>query len=429
MSKQVIKELPGLVQAGVISEETANRIEKYYAHQPNQSVNRLFIVFGILGSLLVGMGIVLIIAHNWDILPKIAKLAIGLFPLLIGQLVCAYVLLKKPEAKAWREGAGAFLFFAIAISISIVSQVYNIEGDLGGFLFIWMCLALPIAYVLRSSFVSLLFIVGITWYACEEGYFNYPYNHAPYYWAFLAAIIPFYYHEFIRRGLKNNFFYFHSWFFVLSLTICLGTLADQNEDLIMIAYMSLFSAFVIVSQLNIFETNRVLTNAYLVVGSLGVVILLLMLSFEWYWEEIGNERTYDIPIQTEYMGAAIVSLVCCGLLFLLSKEKNWKEINSKSYSFILFIILYRIGLSAPMISQFLVNVLILTLAIYTIRDGALRNHLGILNYGLLIITALIGCRFFDTDLTFVVRGLLFIAVGVGFFAANYYMIQKRKQRA
>ena len=79
---------------------------------------------------------------------------------------------KKTDERAWREGAAVFLFFAIAISISIVSQVYNIEGDLGGFLFIWMCLALPIAYVLRSSVASLLFIVGITWYACEVGYFS-----------------------------------------------------------------------------------------------------------------------------------------------------------------------------------------------------------------------------------------------------------------
>ncbi len=85
MSKHVLKELPDLIQAKVITEETAQRIKDYYDHQPSQSANRLFIVFGILGSLLVGMGIVLIIAHNWDTLPKIAKLAVGFFPLFIGQ--------------------------------------------------------------------------------------------------------------------------------------------------------------------------------------------------------------------------------------------------------------------------------------------------------------------------------------------------------
>ena len=99
----------------------------------------------------------------------------------------------------------------------------------------------------------------------------------------------------------------------------------------------------------------------------------------------------------------------------------------KSFTFILFIILFFIGLNTPVLSQILINVVILLLAISTIRDGAQRNHLGILNYGLLIIAALIACRFFDADFSFVVRGLLFIAVGVGFFVANYYMIQKRKK--
>jgi uncharacterized membrane protein len=428
MSKQILNDLPKLVLAQVITEETAQRIKDYYHNQPNQSANRLFIVFGILGSLLVGMGIVLIIAHNWDTLPKIAKLAVGFLPLLIGQGVGAFVIFRKLDEKAWREGTGAFLFFAIAISISIVSQVYNIEGDLGGFLFIWMCLALPIAYVLRSSVASMLFILGITWYACEVGYFNYPDSNAPAYWILLVLILPFYYLEFIQKKLKNNFFYFHSWFLALSLTICLGVFAAHEGELILIAYMSLFSAFVIMSQLTVFETNRVLTNAYLIIGSLGIILLLLSLSFDWYWNDLGESLT-GIFTQPEFIVSAILTLVAAGLLFLLLKTKMWKEVNSKSYAFMLFIILFFIGLSLPVLSQLLTNVLILILAVHTIRHGALRNHLGILNYGLLIITALIGCRFFDSDFSFVVRGLLFIGVGIGFFVANYYMIQKRKKLA
>jgi hypothetical protein len=90
--------------------------------------------------------------------------------------------------------------------------------------------------------------------------------------------------------------------------------------------------------------------------------------------------------------------------------------------------LFIVGFNSPVMAQLLTNLLILVLAVYTIRDGAQRNHLGILNYGLLIITALICCRFFDTDFSFVVRGLLFIGVGVGFFVTNYYTIQKRKKQ-
>jgi hypothetical protein len=62
----------------------------------------------------------------------------------------------------------------------------------------------------------------------------------------------------------------------------------------------------------------------------------------------------------------------------------------------------------------------------TILDGAKKDHLGVLNYGLLIIMVLAVCRFFDTDLSFIIRGLLFVSVGIGFFATNYWMLKKRK---
>jgi uncharacterized membrane protein len=427
MSKQFLKELPGLIRAQIITEETAQRIKDYYDDQPGQSSNRLFIVFGILGSLLVGLGIVLIIAHNWDNLSKAIKLSMGFLPLLIGQVVAGVVLTKKREEVAWREGAATFIFLAIAVSISIVSQVYNIEGDLKGFLFIWMCLALPVVYVLRSSVASLLFISGITWYACEVGYFNYPYDNAPAYWVLLALILPFYYLEFIQKNLKNNFFYFHSWALALSITICLGLLADDRGELMMIAYMSLFSGYVLVSQLEPFETGRVLSNAYLVIGSAGTIILLLALSFDWYWDELDDiKSTTSITPVVVSIGVTLLSIML--LLFAL-RSKKWNELNSKSYVFLVFLALFLFGSHFPAFSQVLVNVVILVLAVRTIRDGAEQNHLGILNYGLLIITALICCRFFDTDFSFVIRGLLFIAIGAGFFVTNYYLIQRRRKGA
>jgi uncharacterized membrane protein len=430
MSKQILKELSELVEANVISEDTAQRITNYYNAKPSQSASRLFIVFGILGSLLIGMGIVLIIAHNWDDLSKVVKLTVGLVPLLIGQGLAAFTLIKKSEQKAWREGSGAFLFFTVAVSISIVSQVYNIEGSMAGFLLVWMSLCLPIVYVLWSSVTSLLFIVGITWYGCEVGYFDYPVSSAPYYWVLLGLILPFYYLEFIRKNQKNNFFYFHSWLLVLTVTICLGTFTAHAEELMMIAYMSLFSLWIILSQMKWSQTNRVLTNAFLVIGSLGVMGSLLSLSFDWFWDDLYREDSLkEVFKHPEFYVSLLITILAACLFFVLHKSTALSNINSKSFAFLIFIVLFFVGISAPAISQLLINLLILAFAVHTIRDGAKKDHLGILNYGLLIITALITCRFFDTDFSFVLRGLLFIGVGIGFFAANYYAIQKRKKQS
>lgn len=428
MSKQILRALPELVRENVISNEAADNIRKYYEGVSGKPGNRLFIVFGILGSLLVGMGIVLILAHNWDNFPNAIKLAIGLIPLLTGQILCAYVLFTRSESSAWREGGAVFLFFAVAISIAVVSQVYHRGGSLSEFLVVWMWLSLPICYLMRSSTVSLLFIAVITWYGSDKGYFRYSADHAFQYWILLALIVPFYYFEFLRKKIKNNFFYFHSWAIVISLTICLGVLSDHAEELMFIAYMCMFSTFIVISQLSFIETNRVLTNAYLVVGSLGVIGLLLAASFDFYWEELWTLQGSELYRTPELLLCVIFTISASLLLIVVIREKGIHQVNPKGAAYILFIILVLTGVYAPGIAQLLTNIVILLFAVFTIRSGAVQNHLGILNYGLMILTALIMCRFFDTDLSFVVRGVLFICVGAGFFLANYYTIKKRRHQ-
>ncbi|MEO8474858.1 MAG: hypothetical protein ABI477_21835, partial [Chryseolinea sp.] len=125
----------------------------------------------------------------------------------------------------------------------------------------------------------------------------------------------------------------------------------------------------------------------------------------------------------------VVSLAAAALLLITLRTSKLSEVNNKSSAFIFFIILFIVGISMPALAQVLTNFVILLFAVTTILSGARKNHLGILNYGLLIITALIICRFFDTDFSFVIRGLLFIAVGAGFFAANFYLIRKRKTQS
>ena len=82
--------------------------------------------------------------------------------------------------------------------------------------------------------------------------------------------------------------------------------------------------------------------------------------------------------------------------------------------------------SMPHIAVLLINLWILFLAVFFIRKGALQDHLGILNFGLLIIAILAVLRFFDDDIPFIWRGFFFLITGAGFFAANYKMVKKRK---
>ena len=69
----ILKELTELTKENVITQETAERIRDYYENKSSSSTNRLFIIFGILGAILVGLGVILVIAHNWDELTRGTK--------------------------------------------------------------------------------------------------------------------------------------------------------------------------------------------------------------------------------------------------------------------------------------------------------------------------------------------------------------------
>ena len=415
-----------LVRAELISQDTAVRIADYYLNKDsNQSKSRLLIVFAILGAILVGLGIILILAHNWDDLSTTVKTMFAFLPMVIGQLICGFVLVKLKESVAWREGSTAFLFFAVGASISLISQIYNIPGNLSSFMLAWMLLILPLVYLMNSSITSLLYLIGITFYACETEYWTMPYHESLMYYLLLLLALPHYY-TLYKNKPDSNFFTFHNWLIPLSLIITLGINANEFTELMYIAYFSLFGIFFILGNIEIFSKKNLFGNTYRLFGGLGTVVLLLFLSFDFGWEFIRNSN-YDIAellFSRELIVATILTIIATVLLVPEHKKNGLREFNPISIVFLLFIITFFIGKFST-ISTPIINIIILGIGILTIRNGAKLGSLGQLNYGLLIITALVICRFFDTDLSFIVRGILFVSVGFGFFAANYWMIRNR----
>ena len=173
MNKQLLKDLAELEAEQVISRETSENIKQFYRDRVAYSPNRLGIILGILGAMLVGSGMILIIAHNWDNLGKITKTIFALLPLIATQLLSAYTLAKKKEHFSWRECSAVLVFFAIPASIALISQIYQIDGELSGFLLTWTLLALPLVYVLSSTVTAMLCLATGTWYALLLGYLNF----------------------------------------------------------------------------------------------------------------------------------------------------------------------------------------------------------------------------------------------------------------
>ncbi len=420
------KDLDELVQAQVISQQTADEITAYYASKKEASGSSLFVIFGVLGAILVGLGIILIIAHNWDHLSRLQKTILAFVPLVSAQGFCAFSLIRKRNNQRWVESSAAFLFFSLAAAIAMIGQIYNIPGDLPAFLMTWMLLSLPMIYILKSSMLSMLYLIGITGYGAETGYSSQDPSEW-YYWAMLLGALPHYY-LLLKKHPKGYFTHIHHWLIALSLTTVLGTVAHSHEELMFIAYCSLFGLFYAIGHFSLFQSVGTLANGYKLIGALGTLIILLILSFEEFWSHLSQPRWQlpDVLSSSEFLVGLLITLAATWVLSLRIRKVGLPRILPMEWVFLLFIPTYMVGFFSG-ISVLIINLIILTLGILTVRQGAREAHLGLLNYGLIIVTMLIVSRFFDDQIPFVWRGILFVLVGIGFFIANYWMLKKRKE--
>lgn len=132
MNKHLLKDVPELVKAEVISEETGLKIAKYYELKKQSAPNNLVVVLGILGALLVGSGVVLIVAHNWDelCLGSFTKQEDALFEwlfLLYCNLFCVYYFIgRSPYFRKRGIMANPFLSTGI-IGILIILLSWSFE--------------------------------------------------------------------------------------------------------------------------------------------------------------------------------------------------------------------------------------------------------------------------------------------------------------
>ena len=423
MAKSIKSELKNLVIAGIVSPDIAVDIENYFNKNANQSQNKLVAIFGILGAILCGLGIILILAHNWDDLSMVAKSFISFVPLFTGQFFCGFSLFKKNENIAWRESSSVFLFFAIGASISLIAQIYNISGDFDAFVLTWSVLALPLVYCLRSSMVSLLYIIGITVYCCNTNYFIYPQPPINYWYFLLLLGVAPHYFNLLKTKTSSNFTWFHNWFLCISILISIAVFSTDNHKTIYVIYTSMLAIFYFIGKFDYFESQNLKTNSFYILGKLGTIFMLFLFSFQTFWSSTLDNQQYQYTFfQKDVVAAIFLFSIAAGLLIHKTKKRPLHHFHIVEIVFILSAFFVTFGISMVIVA----NILILIFGITEIKRGTKIDNFGILNYGLSIITILVLCRFFDTDFSFAIRGLLFLAVGCGFFFTNYLMLKKRK---
>lgn len=432
-------QLPALVAAGAITTENAGAIERHYAAQESESRNLGFVLLAIIGSALVASGIILLIAHNWDELSRPLRTFIAFLPLIAAQALALFVLLRRNESQPWRESVAIFEVAAVATAIALVSQIYQTQGTFADFMFIWLLLSLPVVYLFRTTVGAVVYIIGtVVWLFNRAEWSRDTPPEQLFFWLFLVAIAPYGIALFWRDRLARQTAVL---FIVLMAAagIGLGFLAESTRANVgAIAFAGFFTS-IYLSGIKFFPREDGRLSALALLGGFGVGITAIMLSFEgiWHfsasqsWTLQGVPRAIGIAIQLFFPVVAVALLVwdyvqrkrvlfsiaagalplVAGLAWIIAAQaKPGEREHDNAYAFA---------------ASVLFNVFVLLLGVELLARGIRANSAARANFGLLVIVALAWARFFDSDLSFLTRGLGFIAVGIGFLVANVIMFKKR----
>jgi hypothetical protein len=70
------------------------------------------------------------------------------------------------------------------------------------------------------------------------------------------------------------------------------------------------------------------------------------------------------------------------------------------------------------------NVLVFLVGLATLAEGVKGENLGTVNLGMSVVAMLVIVRFFDSGFGFILKGLVFIVVGIGFLGANIVLSRR-----
>ena len=151
----------------IITAEQGARIRALYP-EAVPALSWGLLVFSGLGAVIVGLGVILLLAYNWDDIPKFGKLA-----LIFGSMIGAHAAGLELRAKAgWRPQLGEVLSLLgsmlFGAGIWLVAQVYNIDEHFPNGFLLWGLGSLALAWALDSIAQGLLAVVVLTIWGCAE---------------------------------------------------------------------------------------------------------------------------------------------------------------------------------------------------------------------------------------------------------------------
>ncbi|MGH8017552.1 MAG: DUF2157 domain-containing protein [Opitutaceae bacterium] len=428
--KWLFQELDRWIAGGAVSGDQAARIRALYPGSP-AGVSWGTLALSGIGAVIVGLGVILLLAYNWEAMPRLVKLVLILGA--AGGCHCAGIVfgMRAPARTNLTEVLCLLGTMFFGAGIWLVAQIYHIDEHFPNGFLIWGLGALAMAWALRS--IPQAVVAAATLCACgvsEVAEFS---NHAdlslvlivagiaPLAWlkrsAVLAAVtlaavfLMFAFNAGHWGGFDAGF---HTTLALAVLLVAAGRLVQGEPEMQRLAAVCRFF------------------------GAAVFLVCLYVLTFE--------EAARDILIQNPADGSSatgagwyrwgVTVLALAFWVWLAVRGRNDSERRLPLDIWLIPLVLVFTASTAAMdrasveaLAAPVLNLVAFLLAALWMVQGCIRADPGRTIGGSLLLAAVVLARFFDLFDSLVARGVVFVVLGVALVAEGFVYRRLRKRTA
>jgi uncharacterized membrane protein len=413
------KQLPLWKEKGWLAPGGEEALKAYYGPVAKRDTRQLAnLAFAVLAALLIGTGIILLFAHNWEDISRPVRAILAVTPLAISLVLAALAL--RRGSLVLRECAGAANIIALAAAIGLVAQTYHISGDLKSFLLTVTLAALPVILITRSATGLWLYLAGAVWRRWEY-YEEYSINDGLALLVFTlmlaagALLVWRLHHEGRDNAVRWGIF-------ALLLALACGMVPHLTTASLTFSILGIYTALIL-GCAALEERRRFISRWIWGIAQAGLLIILLIASFRDNPEQSGY---WTAPTYVTAHGMVVLMLVIN--IVLIVRLTMTRKFLEAAWTLAGPILAYCL-LLPELTSALFADAYLLGIGVATIASGYSNGLLRRMNGGLAVVGILALMRLFDSDLSFIARGVAFILIGFAFVAANRLLSRQMVERS
>lgn len=416
------------LREGIVDASQARSISGLYP-LPQTKTSRpwALMVFSGIGAVIVGLGVILLFAYNWDQMSKFAKLSVVFGSLILAHLIGIMLFVRSERFRGIGESLcllGTMLFGA---GIWLIAQIYHIEEHYPNAFLLWGIGAFLMAWtmpsIIQAILASVLFAI---WAGAESMEFS---SSVPYVFAFLLLMLPIAYAKRSRTLL-----------IVLLISFVFSTIfvvASYKEGMLVFpVLLGIFSVCTVAGLIHQKFKYELFASCYSFLGLAGYFIVMYLLAFPCILEEVVKIRNFfDVGILFYWFVPSVIAVA--GWIYIAGQvlKKNTFEFYSPDLFLmpLMAIFLYYYYFSITKYFQWpasaVFNLVFLAHSVMLMGRGCLNVRLIPVIIGSLFIIALMIARFTDFIDNLAVRGLIFVVIGILIFGQGFFYIHSKKKKA